>query len=95
MAPSNRMTASSTGAGGSEARELPLRDPGEGGRHLPEAGGGNCKGFAKNEFGMVFTNAKMEAGNDVAQTAIDAAYGYHNFERFRKRFLLMRWHRKR
>jgi len=52
-------------------------------------------GLAKNQFGMVFTNAKMEAGNDVAQTMIDAAYGYRNFERFRKRFLLMRWNRKR
>ena len=37
----------------------------------------------------------MEAGNDVAQTMIDAAYGYHNFERFRKRFLLMRWNKKK
>ena len=53
-----------------------------------------ARGLAKNEFGWVFTNAKMEAGNDVAQTMIDAAYGYRNFERFRKRFLLMRWHRK-
>jgi len=26
---------------------------------------------------------------------IDAAYGYRNFERFRKRFLLRRWNRKR
>lgn len=51
-------------------------------------------GLAKNQFGMVFTNAKMEAGNDVAQTMIDAAYGYRNFERFRKRFLLMRRARK-
>ena len=54
-----------------------------------------ARGLAKNEFGMVFTNAKMEAANDVAQTMIDAAYGYQNFERFRKRFLLMRWNKKR
>ena len=52
-------------------------------------------GLARNEFGWTFTNAKMEAGNDVAQTMIDAAYGYHNFERFRKRFLLMRWNKKK
>ena len=50
-----------------------------------------ARGLAKNEFGWTFTNAKMEAANDVAQTMIDAAYGYRNFERFRKRFLLMRW----
>ena len=54
-----------------------------------------ARGLAKNEFGRTFTNAEMEAGNDVAQTMIDAAYGYHNFERFRKRFLLMRWNKKR
>ena len=52
-------------------------------------------GLASNEFGWAFTNAKMEAGNDVAQTMIDAAYGYHNFERFRKRFLLMRRNKKK
>jgi transposase len=52
-------------------------------------------GLARNEFGWTFTNAKMEAGNDVAQTMIDAAYGYHNFERFRKRFLLMRRNKKK
>ena len=50
--------------------------------------------LAKNEFGWTFTNAKMEAGNDVAQTMIDAAYGYRNFERFMKRFLLMRWNKR-
>lgn len=54
-----------------------------------------ARGLAKNEFGVVLSNAKMEAGNDVAQTMIDAAYGYRNFERFRKRFLLMRWNAKR
>jgi transposase len=37
----------------------------------------------------------MEAGNDVAQTMIDAAYGYRNFDRFRRRFLLMRWNKKK
>lgn len=52
-------------------------------------------GLAKNEFGAVLSNAKMEAGNDVAQTMIDAAYGHRNFERFRKRFLPMRWNAKR
>lgn len=54
-----------------------------------------ARALAKNDLGMVFTNAKMEAANDVAQTMIDAAYGYRNFERFRKRFLLMRWNKRR
>ena len=52
-------------------------------------------GMSKNEFGAILSNGKMEAGNDVAQTMIDAAYGYKNFDRFRKRFLLMRWNKKK
>lgn len=52
-------------------------------------------GMAKSEFGMVLTNGRMEASNDVAQTVIDSAYGYVNFGRFRRRFLLIRWHKKR
>ena len=51
--------------------------------------------MSKNEFGAILSNGKMEAGNDVAQTMIDAAYGYKNFDRFRKRFLLMRWNKKK
>ena len=53
-----------------------------------------ARGMAKSEFGMILSNGKMEAANDVAQTFIDAAYGYGNFERFRKRFLLLRWGKK-
>ncbi len=53
-----------------------------------------ARGLAKNDFGAVLTNAKMEAANNVAQTLIDSAYGYRNFERFRKRFLLIRWFKK-
>ena len=54
-----------------------------------------ARGLAKNEFGVVPSDAKIEAGNDVAQTMIDAAYGYRNFERFRKRFLPMGRNAKR
>ncbi len=55
---------------------------------------GIARGLAKNDFGAVLTNGRMEAANNVAQTLIDAAYGYRNFERFRKRFLLIRWNKK-
>ena len=55
----------------------------------------NARGLAKHECGVAPSDARIEAGNDVAQTMIDAAYGYRNFERFRKRFLLMRWNAKR
>jgi len=34
-------------------------------------------------------------GEEAAQTIIDAAYGYRNFERFRKRFFFMKWNKKR
>ena len=54
-----------------------------------------ARGLAKNEFGVLPSDARIETGNDVAQTMIDAAYGYLNFKRFRKRFLLMRWNAKR
>ena len=51
------------------------------------------EGPIQSDEGFVYEG--WEAGNDVAQTMIDAAYGYHNFERFRKRFLLMGWNAKR
>ena len=51
------------------------------------------EGPIQSDEGFVYEG--WEAGNDVAQTMIDAAYGYHNFERFRKRFLLMRWNKKK
>ena len=54
-----------------------------------------ARGLAKNEFGVVLSNAKMEAGNDVAQTMIDAAYGHRDFEELRKRLLLMGKNAKR
>ena len=58
-------------------------------------GSENRQGLAKNGFGLALSNAKIEAENDVAQTMMDAAYAYRDFERFWKRFLLMRWSAKR
>ena len=44
-------------------------------------------------MGTVSTNWWLRGvpheAEDVAQTMIDTAYGYHNFERFRKRVLLI------
>jgi len=44
-------------------------------------------------LGTVSTNWWLRGvpheAEDVAQTMIDTAYGYHNFERFRKRVLLI------
>ena len=67
------------------------------GRWVPSMGGQEiARGLAKkNEFGAVPSDARIEAGNDVAQTMIDAAYGHRDFERSGKRFLLMRWNARR
>ena len=51
------------------------------------------EGPIQSDEGFVYEG--WEAGSNVAQTMIDAAYGYHNFERFRKRFLLMRRNKKK
>ena len=51
------------------------------------------EGPIQSDEGFVYEG--WGAGNDDAQTMIDAAYGYHNFERFRKRFLLMRRNKKK
>ena len=56
---------------------------------------GIAKGLAKNEFGGVPSDARIEAGNDVAQTIVDAACVYRDFERSRKGFLLMARNAKR
>jgi transposase len=44
--------------------------------------------------GLRLTNTKMEATNNLVKTVIKEAYGYRNFERFRKRALLILWGKK-
>ena len=43
--------------------------------------------------GSAETNRRRPA-TTPPETMTDAAYGYRNFERFRKRFLLMRWNKR-
>lgn len=45
--------------------------------------------FVKNQTGENLTNAMAENMNNHIKTIIKSAYGYQNFERFRKRCLLM------
>lgn len=52
-------------------------------------------GLCRNDEGLRLTNAKMEATNNLVKTVIKEAYGYRNFERFRKRALLILWGKKR
>jgi transposase len=50
--------------------------------------------LAKNQTELRLTNGKMEGLNNQIKTIIKKAYGYRNFERFRKRALLILWNRK-
>lgn len=46
-------------------------------------------GLAKNQTGRYYSNGVAESLNNHLKTIIKSAYGYHNFERFRKRALLI------
>ena len=48
-----------------------------------------ANGLAKNQRQMKYTNAIAEGLNNQLKTIIKSAYGYHNFERFRKRAMLI------
>ncbi len=48
-----------------------------------------ANGFAKNQAHIHYTNAIAEGINNQIKTVIKSAYGYHNFERFRKRVMLI------
>jgi transposase len=52
-------------------------------------------GICRNQEGLRLTNGRMEATNNVVKTVMKNAYGYRNFERFRKRSLLILWRKKR
>lgn len=48
-----------------------------------------ANGFARNQKDVHYTNAIAESLNNGLKTIIKDAYGYQNFERFRKRALLI------
>ena len=48
-----------------------------------------ANGFAKGNKTFHYTNAIAEGLNSQLKTIIKSAYGYHNFERFRKRAMLI------
>ena len=51
-------------------------------------------GLAKNQTGKYFSNGVAEAINNNTQTLIKISYGYHDFERFRKRCMLISRYKK-
>ena len=48
-----------------------------------------ANGFDKKSRRMKYTNAIAEGLNNQLKTILKNAYGYHNFERFRKRAMLI------
>lgn len=50
---------------------------------------GIINGLAKNQSGRRFSNAIAENNNSHIQRVINVAYGYRNFERFRRRIMLI------
>lgn len=53
-----------------------------------------ANGLAKNQNGSRYTNSIAETSNNHLKTIIKIAYGYTNFNRFRKRALLISRHNK-
>ena len=53
-----------------------------------------ANGLAKSQSGKHYNNGIAEALNNHLKTIIKMAYGYHNFERFRKRAMLIRTYKK-
>ena len=48
-----------------------------------------ANGFNKKQIEIRYTNAIAEGLNNQLKTIIKSAYGYHNFDRFRKRAMLI------
>jgi len=48
-----------------------------------------ANGLAKNQNNIRYTNGIAESINNHLKTIIKTSYGYHNFDRFRKRSMLI------
>lgn len=55
---------------------------------------GIANGLARSQNHSNFTNAVAESLNNHLKTIIKSTYGYHNFERFRKRAMLILTYKK-
>lgn len=55
---------------------------------------GITNGIAKNQTDRRYSNAIAENNNSHIQRIINVGYGYHNFDRFRKRILIIRTYKK-
>lgn len=53
-----------------------------------------ANGFARTQSGKHYTNGIAESINNHLKTIIKTAYGYHNFERFRKRAMMIITYKK-
>ena len=53
-----------------------------------------ANGLAKSQSGKHYTNGIAESINNHLKTIIKTAYGYHNFDRFRRRAMIIRTYKK-
>ncbi len=53
-----------------------------------------ANGMARNQNHSRYTNGVAESINNLLKTIVKVSYGYHNFERFRKRVMLILTYRK-
>ena len=53
-----------------------------------------ANGLAKSQSGKHYTNGIAESINNHLKTIIKIAYGYHNFDRFRRRAMIIRTYKK-
>ena len=53
-----------------------------------------ANGLAKNQNNKHYTNGIAESINNHLKTIIKTAYGYHNFDRFRRRALIIKTYKK-
>lgn len=51
-------------------------------------------GMAKNQTGKTYSNGVAESINNTLKTIIKCAYGYHNFDRFRRRAMIISRYKK-
>lgn len=53
-----------------------------------------ANGLAKSQTGKHYTNGIAESINNHLKTILKSAYGYHNFDRFRRRAMVIRTYKK-
>jgi len=53
-----------------------------------------ANGLAKSQTGKHYTNGISESINNQLKTIIKVSYGYHNFNRFRRKAMMIKTYKK-